>query len=173
MTAIQWLSMAHIVNQSYQLKEHITLPLIADNDSMFRLYLGDIGMFSYQSGLNSASFISNERENVLSGIFFENFVADELIAKGHKLYYWKGKSSSELEFIVESDNKLYPIDVKKGRGRLNSLKAFSDHNKFEYAIKISRNHSGYDSENNIMTVPFYYVPFIAEDLANGTMAPRE
>ena len=75
-----------------------------------------------------ASFISSERENTLSGIFFENFVANELAAKEHKVFYWRGKSSDELEFVVESDNKLYPIDVKKGRGGLNSIEKFSNHN---------------------------------------------
>ncbi|MGN0462924.1 MAG: ATP-binding protein, partial [Ruminococcus sp.] len=115
-TSIQWLTMAHIVNQSFQLKEHITMPLMPDNESNFRLFLGDIGMFSYQSGINASSFISSKRDNTLSGIFFENFVANELIAKDHKLFYWKGRSSAELEFIVESNNKLYPIDVKKGKG---------------------------------------------------------
>lgn len=169
-TSIQWLTMAHIVNQSFQLKEHITMPLISDRDSNFRLFLGDIGMISYQSGINAASFISNERENTLSGIFFENFVANELIAKGHKLFYWRGKSSAELEFIIESNNKLYPIDVKKGRGTLNSLEKFSNHNKYEYAIKVSSNNYGYNCEKRLLTVPFYYVPFLAVDLANGTMS---
>ena len=91
-TSIQWLTMAHVVNQSFQLKEHVTMPLMPDSDSSFRLFLGDIGMFSYQSGINAASFVSSERENTLSGIFFENFVANELIAKEHKLFYWRGKS---------------------------------------------------------------------------------
>ena len=168
-TSIQWLTMAHIVNQSFQLKEHITMPLIPDNESNFRLFLGDIGMFSYQSGINAASFISSERENTLSGIFFENFIANELIAKGHKLFYWRGKASAELEFIIESDNKLYPIDVKKGRGTLNSLEKFSNHNKFEYAIKVSKNNYGYNAEQKLLTIPFYFIPFAARDLANGTM----
>lgn len=168
-TSIQWLTMAHIVNQSFQLKEHITMPLIPDSESNFRLFLGDIGMFSYQSGINAASFISSERENTLSGIFFENFVANELIAKEHKLFYWRGKSSAELEFIIESDNKLYPIDVKKGRGTLNSLEKFSNHNKFEYAIKVSKNNYGYNPEQKLLTVPFYFIPFVAKDLADGTM----
>ena len=167
-TSIQWLTMAHIVNQSFQLKEHITMPLIPDNESNFRLFLGDIGMFSYQSGINAASFISSERENTLSGILFENFVANELIAKEHKLFYWRGKSSAELEFIIESDNKLYPIDVKKGRGTLNSLEKFSNHNKFEYAIKVSKNNYGYNSEQKLLTIPFYFMPFVAKDLADGT-----
>ena len=168
-TSIQWLTMAHIVNQSFQLKEHITMPLIPDRESNFRLFLGDIGMFSYQSGINAASFISSERENTLSGIFFENFVANELIAKEHKLFYWRGKSSAELEFIIESDNKLYPIDVKKGRGTLNSLEKFSNHNKFEYAIKVSKNNYGYNPEQKLLTVPFYFIPFVSKDLADGTM----
>ena len=168
-TSIQWLTMAHILNQSFQLKEHVTMPLIPDNDSNFRLFLGDIGMFSYQSGINAASFISSERENTLSGIFFENYVANELVAKGNKLFYWRGKASAELEFIVESDNKLYPIDVKKGRGTLNSLTKFANHNKYEYAIKVSKNNYGFDAEKKIMTVPFYFFPFVAKDLAEGKL----
>lgn len=168
-TAIQWLTMAHVVNRSFQLKEHITMPLMPDGESNFRLFLGDIGMFSYQSGINAASFVSGERENTLSGIFFENFVANELIAKGHKLFYWRGKSSAELEFIVESDNKLYPIDVKKGRGTLNSLEKFANHNKFEFAVKVSKNNYGFDPEQKLLTVPFYFMPFAAKDLAQGTL----
>lgn len=168
-TSIQWLTMAHIVNQSFQLKEHITTPLMPDSESSFRLFLGDIGMFSYQSGINAASFVSSERDNTLSGIFFENFVANELIAKEHKLFYWRGKTSAELEFIIESNNKLYPLDVKKGRGTLNSLKKFSNHNKFEYAIKVSKNNYGYNPEQKLLTIPFYFIPFVARDLADGTM----
>ena len=163
-TSIQWLTMAHIINQSFQLKEHITLPLMPDNESNFRLFLGDIGMFSYQSGINAASFISSQSENVLSGIFFENFVANELVAKGHKLFYWRGKSSAEFEFIIASGDKLYPIDVKKNKGTLNSLEKFANHNKFEYAIKISKNNYGYSQDSKILTIPFYFVPFLAKDL---------
>ncbi len=170
-SSIQWLTLAHIVNRSFQLKEHVTLPLIAEEDTSFRLYLGDIGMFSYQSGINASSFVSSDRENTLSGIFFENFVAGEFVARGIDLYYWRGKSSAELEFIVESNNKLYPIDVKKGRGGLNSLEKFANHNKFEYAIKISKNNVGYNVEQKLYTLPFYFVSFIASALANGTMKP--
>lgn len=124
---------------------------------------------SYQSGINAASFISSERENTLSGIFFENFVAEELTAKGNKLFYWKGKAAAELEFIVESDNKLYPIDVKKGRGTLNSLEKFSDHNRFECAIKVSKNNYGFNEEQRLLTISFYFFSFVARDLSEGKM----
>ena len=116
---------------------------------------------------SAASFISNERENTLSGIFFENFVANELVAKGHKLFYWRGKASAELEFIIESDNKLFPIDVKKGRGTLNSLEKFSNHNRFECAIKVSKNNYGYNAEQKLLTLPFYFFPFASTELAEG------
>lgn len=168
-TSIQWLTLAHVVNQSYQLKEKITMPLIPDDNNNFRLFLGNIGMFSYQSGINASFFITNNYENTLSGIFFENFVANELIARGHKLFYWRGKYQSELEFIVESDNKLYPLDVKKGRGTLNSLLKFANHNKFEFAIKVSNNNYGYNHEQRILTIPFYFISFVAQDLAQGLM----
>ena len=90
-----------------------------------------------------------------------------MIAKGHNLFYWRGKSSCELEFIIESDNKIYPIDVKKGKGTLNSLEKFSHHNKFEFAVKVSKNNYGYNAEQKLLTVPFYFFPFVADDLANG------
>lgn len=166
-TSIQWLTMAHIVNQSFQLKEHITMPLMPERESNFRLFLGDIGMFSYQSGINAASFVAAQKENTLSGIFFENFVACELTAKNNNLFYWKGKASAELEFIIESNNNLYPIDVKKGRGTLNSLAKFANHNHFACAVKISKNNYGYDPEQKLLTVPFYFTPFISADLAAG------
>lgn len=165
---IQWLTLAHIVNQSFQLKQHVTMPLIPDGEGKFRLFLGDIGMFSYQSGINASSFIAPDKENTLSGIFYENYVANELVAKGIGLYYWRGKNDAELEFIIESDNKLYPLDVKKGKGVLNSLDKFSNRNSFEVAIKVSKNNYGYDHEKKLVTIPFYFMSFLAEDLKNGT-----
>ena len=169
-TPVNWLKMAHIINLSYELKEHVTMPLINKDDNSFRLYLADIGMFSYQSGINSASFISKDRENTLSGIFYENYVANELTSHGQKLFYWKGKSNNELEFIVESDNRLYPADVKKGKGMLNSLTKFSQHNKYECAIKISTNQLGYDSDSKLLTIPLYYTSFVCEKLRLGTLS---
>lgn len=164
-TSIEWLQLAHMIHRSFQLKEHITMPLMPDNEGNFRLFLGDIGMFSYQSGQSAASFLTQNRDNTLAGIFFENFVANELTAKGHKLFYWKGKAHAELEFIVEAENQLYPIDVKKRRGSLNSLEKFAAHNKFACAIKVSQNNYGYHAGQKLLTIPFYFMPFLAQELA--------
>lgn len=167
-SSIEWLKLSHVVQQSFQLKEHVTTPLMEDGNMNYRLYLGDIGMFSYQSGINASSFVTNS-ENTLAGIFFENYVATELAAKGIQLFYWRGKRSNELEFIVESNGELYPFDVKKNKGRLTSLVEFGNHNKYNFAIKVSNNNFGYNKEMKLMTIPYYYIPFLAEDLASGTL----
>ena len=52
---------------------------------------------------------------------------------------------------------------------MNSLEKFSNHNKFEYAIKVSKNNYGYNNEQKLLTVPFYFFPFVAKDLADGIM----
>lgn len=166
---IDWLTLAFIVNKSYLIKEIVTLPLIENNDSLFRLYLADIGMFSYQSKINPTTFIDKNSRNSLSGIFFENFVANELVNAGYNLFYWKGKGNSEFEFIIEYESFIIPIDVKKTRGSLNSLAKYKEHNKLYLAIKLSENQLGYNEENKVLTVPFYYVPFLMNLLQNGKL----
>ncbi len=161
---IDWLSLAFIVYKSSLVKENVTIPLIGSNESLYRLYLSDMGLFTYQSNVNPKNFLSTDGRNTLSGIFFENYVAIELINYGYKLFYWKGKGNSEFEFIIESESHIIPIDVKKNKGRLNSLDKFCEHNKLNYAVKISKNNYGYDNENKILTIPFYFLPFFLDEL---------
>lgn len=163
---IDWLTLAYIVQKSCLLKEKVTVPLIDSNESLFRLYLADIGMFSYQSGINAATFIDKDARNALSGIFFENYVANELTNAGIKLFYWKGKNNSEFEFVVEFNSIIIPIDVKKSKGSLNSLNDFRNHNKTDIAVKISSNQYGYDEKNKILTIPFYEVFMLCQDLTS-------
>ena len=166
-TPVDWLTTAFIVHKSYLVDEHVTAPLIQDDNAKYRLYLGDIGMFAYQSGVNTVSFINKDSNNSLAGIFFENYVATEIIAKGLKLFYWKGKSDSELEFLLESNGNIYPVDVKKGKGSLNSINKYRNHNHNTYAIKISRNNYGIDETNKIITIPLYEVFLLLDDFVEG------
>lgn len=154
---INWLELAYLINLSYEIKEKITSPLINKNESIFRLYLSDTGLFTYQSEIKASSFILENDENTLSGIFYENYVASELINAGFPLYFWSGKNNAEFEFIIEDGNYFIPIDVKKNKGSLKSLEKFKDHNKFNYAIKISSSKYGYDKERKIYNIPFYEV----------------
>lgn len=164
MSPIDWLTTTFLVNKSKLLKEKVTIPLIDSDESLYRLYLSDIGMFSYQSGINAKTFISKDGQNSLSGIFFENYVATELINNGYKLFYWKGKNNSEFEFLIQIGNNIVPIDVKKGKGKLNSLDKYKEHNKLDYVIKVSSNKYGYDEKTKILTIPFYSLFLVLKEV---------
>lgn len=158
LTPIEWLITSNIVNKSYLVKEHVTSPLIESEDSLYRLYLSDMGLFTYQSGVNAKSFII-DKNNSLSGIYYENYISTELVARGYNLFYWKGKRDSEFEFVIDINGSLIPIDSKKGKGSLNSINEFRAHNKNNLVIKVSSNNYGYDEKNKILTLPFYFFPF--------------
>ena len=55
-TPIDWLSLAFLINKSELVKENATIPLNNSNESLYRLYLSDMGLFTYQSGLNAKLF---------------------------------------------------------------------------------------------------------------------
>lgn len=169
-SALDWLTEARTVYRSVQVKETVTYPLMPEDDYNFRLYLSDVGFFTVQSGVSMTSFIDSKTRNTLSGIFFENYVACELKAKGLELFYWRGKNDAEFEFLVSSDGEIYPLDVKKGKGVMNSMEKYRYHNTLKYAIKVSGNQFGINSDNRVVTVPLYEVFLLANDLANDRLS---
>lgn len=163
---VDWLCTAHLTMKSSNVKERVTYPLKESTESLYRIYLCDIGMFSYQSQINPTTFIDSNVQNTLSGVFFENYVAIELVANGFDLYYWTGKGNSELEFLIQKNEKIIPLDVKKNRGTLNSLEKYKMHNHLDYAIKVSMNKYGYDEKNKILTIPFYAFSIFLKTMQN-------
>lgn len=158
-----WLLTANVVLQSFCLKEKVTLPLSGGESSTFRFYLSDMGMFTHQSGLGYEKILI-DKDNSLSGIYYENYVATELAARRYPLFYWKGKRESEFEFVININNSAVAIDAKRGRSKLNSITEFRNHNKKDLVIKVSSNQYGYDEDQKILTLPFYYFPFFLNDL---------
>ena len=171
-TPIDWLVTARVAMKAYQLKERVVTPLVEDEEALFRLYLSDMGLFTFQSGMNAAAFVGGG-ENGLSGIYYENYLATELAAREFKLFYWKGKRDSELEFIVDAGLAAVPFDVKKKRGSLNSLSEYRNHNKKSLVVKVSSSQYGFDSKQEILTLPFYYVSFFLDDLKKGAIYESE
>jgi len=168
-TPIDWLVLSNLISKSCLVKEKVTLPLVESSESLYRLYLSDIGMFAYQSKAEPTSFIDEKYQNTLSGVFFENYVANELTSHGIPLFYWKGKDNSEFEFVVNVGSWIVPIDVKKNKGSLNSLSHFKEHNQFNLAVKISQNKYGFDSASKILTIPFYDVFLLCDDFQKGSI----
>ena len=150
--AYKWLELARVIYISHKKDGKISLPLGDEDSGLFRIYLSDPGIFAYQSNTNNSDFYVKDKRNTLLSIFYENYVACELSSKDIPLYYWCGKNEHEFEFIVENKGKVIPIDVKKKKGKLNSLDDYRNHNEKYVAIKISVNNFGYDLENMVLTL---------------------
>lgn len=165
----EWLELANIVYESKQVKMNVSSPLKESDENNFRLYLLDNGLLSKQSNINMSTFIDKTKQNTLAGILFENYVATELTANGIDLFYWKGKTTAEFEFLVDVSNEIIPIDVKKSKGSLSSLKAYKEVNKYPLVIKISSNKYGFDKENKILTIPLYDVFLLVDDIKNNRL----
>ena len=95
-------------------------------------------------------------------------MAEEFSSRGIPLFYWKGKSDSEFEFVVQKDSRVMPVDAKKGRGPMNSLKRFREHNDRGTAVKISANNAGYDDVSDIRTIPLYQAFMFADEIVSET-----
>lgn len=108
LSSFDWFSLSGLAYRSELAKERVTLPFVSSNESLFRMYLPDCGLFAIESKINPASFSVSLKKNTLSGIFFENYVATELKARGIPLFYWKGKTSSEFEFLLDIGGEAVP-----------------------------------------------------------------
>lgn len=58
------------------------------------------------------NIITNNFETEPDGKLFENYVFSELLKMGHMPKYWRTKSKAEVDFIIEKDKEVIPIEVK-------------------------------------------------------------
>ena len=155
--AIEWLNLANITLKCQRL-EHGFIPINAYMDLInFKLYMGDIGILTLRSEIPLQTILSNiETDNTFLGAMTENYIAQCFKTKNYRLAYWQSEGKAEVDFVLQLDGKVVPIEVKKGRrNRAKSLSVFMEKYKSEYAIRISKKNFGF--ENNIKSVPLYAV----------------
>ena len=155
--AIEWLNLANITLKCQRL-EHGFMPINAYMDLInFKLYMGDIGILTLRSEIPLQTILSTiETDNTFLGAMTENYVAQCFNAKKYRLAYWQSEGKAEVDFVLQIDGKVVPIEVKKGRrNRSKSLGVFMEKYKSEYAIRISKKNFGF--ENRIKSVPLYAV----------------
>ena len=58
------------------------------------------------------------------GSLYENFVASELLKAGIELRYWRTKSMAEVDFIIEKNGTLAPIEIKSNLMKPQFTKSF-------------------------------------------------
>jgi predicted AAA+ superfamily ATPase len=155
--SIEWLNFAGVVLKC-QKAEHGYMPVAVYADlSDFKLYMSDVGLLTAKSGMAQQTILSSiEENNGFLGALSENYVAQALIANGHPLFYWKNDNTAELDFVLQIDGNVIPVEVKKGtRTKSISMNMFLKKYNCPYAIRISKKNFGF--ENNIKSVPFYAV----------------
>jgi predicted AAA+ superfamily ATPase len=127
--AIEWLVGAGLVHKSH-LVETPKFPLSAYADAgAFKVFLSDVGLLAAQSHLSAHAVIEGDLLfTEFKGALTENFVAQELIAAGHAaLFYWASSGIAEVDFLIETDHEIYPLEVKAGASsKKKSLLVYGD-----------------------------------------------
>lgn len=155
--AIEWLTLSGIVSQIYKV-EQIKKPLenYRDIDS-FKIYVSDLGLLCAKKDLTATDILYMVDEiNDFKGGMTENYVNTHLTINGYKTYYWESNRRAEIDFIIQRDTHIIPIEVKAADNtRAKSLKLYMDTYKPAYAIKLSTKNFGF--EDNKKIVPLYAV----------------
>lgn len=153
--AIDWLKLSGGISQVYKL-EQIKKPLenYRSIDS-FKVYVSDVGLFCAKENILPADILyMTDDLNDFKGGLLENYVNSQLVVNGYTPYYWESKRGAEVDFIIETDGKIIPVEVKSADNtRAKSLKVYMDTFKPEYAIKLSAKNFGF--ENSQKTIPLY------------------
>ena len=153
--SIDWLESAGIVLKC-QKTQHGYMPISVYADlSDFKLYMADVGLLTMKSGISYQTILSTiEQDNSFLGALAENYVAQQFMANRVPLFYWKNDNTAEVDFVLQTNEGIIPVEVKKGkRNKAISMNLFSQKYNSPYSIRISQKHFGFD--NNIKSVPLY------------------
>ena len=140
----------------------------------------DVGLVNYSAKLQKEVFGSRDILDAWRGHIAEQVVAQELLASdfrvSHKRNFWvreKKGSDAEVDFIVQHENKIIPVEVKSGHNaKLKSLHAFMDKTNHEVSVRVWSKPFSVDQvttpsgkEFNLINLPFYYVGILDKILA--------
>lgn len=158
--SINWLCDSSLVNKCSNVNEAY-IPLLAyEMDDQFKLYLNDTGLLLYLYGPETKlAILNNTLKGNAKGGIYENIISESLLKRGYKLYYYKTQNSSmEIEFVIEKNGEVIPIEVKAGNDSTPSLNSFINkyHPKVSYKF-VNGNVGFLDGKK---TLPHYMVMFI-------------
>lgn len=158
--AVNWLKDANVVNKIYNVTKP-NMPLIAYNDlSSFKLYLNDVGLLRKKTNLSSRVIIEGDRLfQEFKGALTENYVLQTLMANGLEPYYHTFDNRYEIDFIMQYQNEIIPIEVKAGKSLNNtSLKVYNETHKPDIRIRFSMNNLNKD--DNLINIPLFMAEYV-------------
>lgn len=152
--SLEWLKQAGVTLECQRVDQGtMPLPVYADQTS-FKIYMSDVGLLVNKSHMSVNTIITGE-SNIFMGAVTENYIAQQLAAKNYPLYYWTvANSQAELDFVLQKDDKIYAIEVKKGdHVRSRSLSVFRQKYSPDYAIRFSQKNFG--KTEDVISIPLY------------------
>lgn len=153
--AIEWLCLSGIVSRVYKV-EQIKKPLENYRDiDAFKIYVSDPGLLCAKKNLAANDILYMVEEiNDFKGGMAENYVNVQLSMNGYSAYYWESARGAEIDFVIQREGQLIPIEVKSADNtKAKSLRVYMDAYKPAYAIKLSAKNFGI--EDNKKIVPLY------------------
>ena len=151
---------------SVQAISNPVFPLIqSSGKNLLKLYLNDVGILSGILYGNNIQAILSDEESINLGSVYECVVASELIAHGHKLFYYDNRTKGEVDFLIDDYDSLsaVPIEVKSGKDYTvhSALNAFVSNEDYHVkkAIVLS-NEREIATKNKINYLPIYNIMFI-------------
>lgn len=153
--AIEWLCLSGIVSQVYRV-EQIKKPLENYRDiDAFKIYVSDPGLLCARKHLVADDILYMVEElNDFKGGMAENYVNVQLSINGYNTFYWESERGAEIDFVIQRDGQLIPIEVKSADNtRAKSLKVYMDTYRPAYAIRLSAKNFAFEDRKKI--VPLY------------------
>lgn len=170
--SFNWLIDAGVALPTYNVTE-ITLPLIRSKKSnLFKLFLSDVGLLASMFGKSTILKLFNNDGSINNGAIFENFIACELICHHFSLYYANHKRYGEIDFLIEYQGELLPLEIKSGKD-YKTHRALSNYLSLGFAKKgfVFSNYGEIEVINNITYYPIYMIMFLTNDIDLGIVEP--
>lgn len=168
--AIQWLSdcglihLVHCVSKpGYPLKAYEEL------DS-FKIYMNDIGLLCALGNTDIKTILDDNKFFVeFKGAITEQYVLQQLLSctDFKPFYYSSPNSSGEIDFLIQSEDNIVPIEVKSAENlQAKSLKAF--HQKYGNRYSVRTSLSDFRIDDWLTNIPLYAVSSIKDILSGKT-----
>ena len=95
--------------------------LLSKSQNLFKLFSNDVGLLAAQYGDGIQLRILQHEMSINFGSIYENVAAEELTAHGYTLYYYNSKKNGEIDFMIEYNGALLPIEVKSGKNYIRHV----------------------------------------------------
>ena len=164
--AISWLLSAGLITKCPRISSGQVPLRMHEDPSAFKVYAADTGLLATMSGVPAnALFDAQGRRLLDSGALTENYVIQEMVARGIDVHYWTSDRSAEVDLVVEDGSaKAVPIEIKSTENvRSKSLGIYMDKYEPSRAIRVSPKNIG---EGNVESIPLYAVGCLADELAS-------